>query len=83
MWRTFNESSGCKHSPPPDGPDSRTKALQFLRLEAKQIPALTLSLDGAFVVDAASGLVWARCLYGQQWDGEPSKLFFRLVCHPD
>lgn len=38
--------------------------------ESATTPALTLSQDGAYVIDERARLMWSRCVEGMQWNGK-------------
>lgn len=49
--------------------------------DAPVSPELSLSEDGAYVVDARSKLAWPRCVEGMAWNGKTCTGVARLMTH--
>lgn len=49
--------------------------------DAPASPELSLSEDGAYVVDARSKLAWPRCVEGMAWNGKTCTGVARLMTH--
>jgi hypothetical protein len=49
--------------------------------DAPASPELSLSEDGAYVVDARSKLAWPRCVEGMAWNGKTCTGAARLMTH--
>lgn len=49
--------------------------------DASEVQGLTLSEDGAYVVDTRSKLAWARCVEGMSWNGQTCTGTPRLLTH--